>query len=348
MISTIYYLLLFQDELNVNDTTRENGVLVHENEIGRQQYTKDDYKGVRQGSELAEVEGKSFTTHFVLVDEEGNPETQNRGTGQSETYGNDEIHEKENSTTANGIRGQASIINHTGAANESNIHGATDRNSKTEDVGDSCQSENATVVKEDEHQLAGSNNGAGHEDGINGNACGNEGDTSEIIPQREGGRNGNEEAGVTPRGSGAGNRGDVGLENSGGSPSGDGADEDEDEGSGGGEGEETGNGKETTDNNKGQEGEDHGKEDDEDNSLGQNSISSEDDDGEDKEDPRDMDGDNASKSQEDSDTIPEDTDGQRMEDTQRPYRRENTSVENKITKELEPPTNGKSQDKVSV
>lgn len=316
---------------------------MHENEIGRSQYIEDGYKGERNGSEGAEAERKSFYTHSTLGNEEGNPEDQNGG-----TYGHDGIHGREESTTANGIRGQVSIINNTGAANGSNINGNTDKNSTNEDVGDASQSEDAIVVKVDEHQVAGSNNSSGHKDEISGNSCRNEGNTGETTSQREDERNGNEEAGVTPRGSGAGNREDAGLGKSDGSPSGDGVDEDEDEGSGGDEGEETGNGKEGTNNSKGQEGQGHGKGDDDDNSLGQNSISNEDNDPEDKEDPHDTDGDNVSKSEEDSDHIPEDTDSQRIKDIQKPNHRENNGVENGIIKESEPSTNGKSQDKVSL
>lgn len=284
----------------------------------------------------------------MLVNEEGNTEDQNRVTGKPETYGYDGIHGKEGSTTANGIRGQVSILDNAGIVNGTNVNRKTDKNSKNGDVGDASQSEDATVVQEDGHQIDGSNNSTGHEDEINRNSCGNEGNTSEITPQREGGeRNGNQE-GVTPGGSGAGNGEDAGLDNSEGSPSGNGAEEDEDKGSGDDEGEETGNGKEDTGNNsKGQEGQPHGKEDN-DNSLGQNSISSEDDDPEDKEDPHDINGDNTSKSEEDSDGIPKNKDSQIIEDMQTPNHRENKAVEKKITDESEPSAIGKSQDKVSL
>lgn len=339
---------LFQNELKANDSTKEIGVLVHENEIGRQQYTKDGYKGERNGSEWAEIEEKSFSTHSKLINEEGNSEDQNGDTEKSEMYGHDGIHEKEDSTSAHGIRRQVSIINNTGAENGSNVNGNTDKNSKTRDVGDVSQSDDSAVVKEDEHQVAGSNSSIGHKDGINGNSCRNEGNTSEITPQRASEGNNNEEAGVMPRGSGAGNREDAGLDNSNGIPSGDGADEDEDKGSGDDDGEETENGEGGTDNSKGQEGQGHGKEDDDDNSLKQDSISSEDDDPEDNKDLHGMDGNNASKSEEDSSGIPEDTDGQRIEDTQKPNHKENGGVKNGINKHSEPSTNGKSQDKVSL
>ena len=345
----IYNLLgivsLLQDELNVNDTNKE-GSVPHENERGRQQYAEDGYKGEKNGSEWAEVGGKSSSTHSMLVNEEGNIEDQNGVTGKPETYGYDGIHGKEGSTTANGIGGQVSILDNAGIVNGTNVNRKTDKNSNNGDVGDASQSEDATVVQEDGHQIDGSNNSTAHEDEINRNSCGNEGNTSEITPQREGERNGNQE-GVTPGGSGAGNGEDAGLDNSEGSPSGNGAEEDEDKGSGDDEGEETGNGKEDTGNSKGQEGQPHGKEDN-DNSLGQNSISSEDDDPEDKEDPHGIDGDNTSKSEEDSDGIPKNKDSQIIEDMQIPNHRENKAVEKKITDESEPSAIGKSQDKVSL
>lgn len=349
MISTINFeLFLFQNELNANDSTKEIGILMHENEIGRQQYAKDGYKGERNGSEWAEIEEKSFFTHSKLINEERNPDDQNGGTGKSRTYGHDGLHGKEDSTSAHGIRRQVSIINNTGAENGSNTNGNTDKNLITGDVGDMSQSEDSTVVKEDEYQVARSNGSTVHEDGINEHSPRNEGHTSEITPQRASEGNNNEEAGVMPRGSGAGDRENAGLDNSDGIPSGDGADEDEDKGSGDDDGEETENGKEGTDNRKGQEGQGHGKEDDDDNSLRQDSISSEDDDPEDKEEPHDMDGNNASKSEEDSGGIPEDTDSQRIEDTQKPKHKENSGVEHGINKDSEPNTNGKSQDKVSL
>lgn len=349
MITTINFeLFLFQNELNANYSTKEIGVPMHENEIGRQQYTKDGYKGERNGSEWAEIEEKSFSTHSNLINEERNPEDQNGSTGKLETYGHDGIHGKEDSTSAHGIRREVSIINNTGAENGSNTNGNTDKDSKTEDFGDVSQREDSTVVKEDKHQVTGSNSSTGHEDGINGNSCRNECDTSEITPQRASEGNNNNKAGVMPRGSGAGNREDAGLDNSDGIPSGDGADEDEDKGSGDDDGEGTENGKEGTDNNKAQEGQGHRKEDDDDNSLRQDSISSEDDDSEHKEDLHGMDGNDASKSEEDSGGIPEDTDSQRIEDTQKPNHKENSGVENGINKDSEPSTNGKSQDKVSL
>lgn len=284
----------------------------------------------------------------MLVNDEGNSEDQNGVTGKPETYGYDGIHKKEGSTTANGIRGQISIIDNAGIANGSNINRNTDKNlNNGGDVGDASQSENATVVQEDDHQIAESNNSTGHEDEINRNSCRNEGDTSKMTPQKESEGNGNQEAGVTPGGSGAGNGEGAGLDNSDGSPSGNGADEDEDKGSGDDEGEETGDGKEGTDNSKGQEGQSHGK-DDNDNSLGQNSISSEDDGPEDKEDPHHIDGDNTSKSEEDSDGISKDKGSPIIEDIQKPNYRENKAVEKKITDESEPGATGKSQHKVSL
>lgn len=342
------FQFFFQDELNANDTTKESGVPMHESEMGRQQYTKDGYKVERNCSEWADVGGRSFSTHPMLVSEKKHPKDQNGGTGRPETYSHDGIHGKEESTTANGLRGQVSIIDNTGVANGSDINGNTDENSKNGTVGDASQSENATVFKKDEHQVAGSSNSIGHEDETNEDSCRNEGATCEVTPPKESERNGHEEAGETPGGSGAGNREDAGLDNSDGSPSGDGEDEDEDKGSGDNEGEETGNGKEDTDNSKSQEGQGHGKEDDNDNSLSQNSVSSEDNDPDDEEDVRHIDGDNASKSEEDSDGIPDGNDNKRIEDTQKSNHRENNDVENGITKESEPNTNRKSQDKVSL
>lgn len=340
MIFTIYFeLFLFQDELYANDTTKESGVPMHENETGRQQYTKDGYKVEGNGPEWAGVGGESSATHSMSVNEEGNPGDQNGGTEKPETYGHDGIH---------GIRGQVSTVDMTGTANGSNINGNADENFKNGDVGDASQSENATVVDEDEHQVSGSSNSTGREDDINENSCTNEDDTSAVTPQKEGERNGHERAGVTPGGSGAGNREDAGLDNADGSPSGDGTDEGEDKGSGDNEGEETGNGKDGTDNSQGQEGQGHGKEGGNDNSSGKNSMSSEDDDPEDKEDPHDTDGDNASESEEKSDRILEENDSPRMEDIQNTNHRENHGVDNGITQESEPSTNGKSQDKVSL
>lgn len=339
MIFTIYFeLFLFQDELYANVTTKESGAPMHENEVGRQQNTKDGYHVAGDGSEWAGVGGKSSSTHSMSVNEEEHPEDQNGGTENPETYGHDGIHS---------IRGQASTIDITGATNGTYVNGNPDENSKNGDVGDASQSENATVVNEDEHQVYGSSNSTGHEDDINGNSCPNEGDTSAITPQKGGERNGHEEAGVTAGGSGAGHREDAGLDNSEGSPSGDGTDEAEDKGSGDNEDEEAGHGKDGTDNSQGQEGQGPGKEDDN-NSLGKNSISSEDDDPEGKEDPHDRDGDNASESEEESDSLLEKKESQRIEDIQKTNHRENNGVDNGITKESEPSTNGKSQDKVSL
>lgn len=334
MVFTIYFEFFFQDELYANDATKES-----ENELGRQQSTKDGYQVAGDGSEWAGVGGKSFSTHSMSADGEGHPEDQNGGEENPETYGHDGIH---------CIRGQASTIDVTGTANGSNVNGNTDENSENGCVEDASQSENATVVVEDEHQASGSSNSSGHEDGINGNSCTNEGHTSAMTPQKGGERNGHEEAEVTPGGSGAGNREDAGLDNSDGSPSGDGTDEGEDKGSGDNEGEETGNGKDGTGNSQGQEGQGPGKEDDDDNSLGKNSISSEDDDPGDNEDPHDMDDDNASESEEDSHSILEKDDSQRIEDIQKTNPRENSGVNNGITKESETSTTGKSQDKVSL
>uniref|UniRef100_A0A673TZ59 Dentin sialophosphoprotein n=1 Tax=Suricata suricatta TaxID=37032 RepID=A0A673TZ59_SURSU len=332
-----------QDELNANDTNKESGV-PHENERGRQQYAKDGYKGENNGSEWAEVGGKSPSTHSMLVNAEGNTEDQNGVTEKPETYGYDGIHRKEGSTIANGIWGQVSIIDNAGIINGRNINRNTDKNSNNGDAGDASQSEDATVVQEDGQQTAESKNSTGPEDEINRNSCGNEGNTSEITPQREGERNWNQEAGVTPGTSGVSNGEDGGLDNSDGSPSGNGAEEDEDKGSGDDEGEETGNGKDDTDNSQGQEGQPTGEEDNG-NSLGQSSISSEDEDPEGKEDPHGIDGDNTSKSEEDSDGIPKDKDSQIIGDMQKPSHRENKAVEKKITDELEPSAIGKSKDK---
>ena len=321
---------------------------MHESAMGRQQYTKDGYKVERNCSEWADIGGRSSSTHSMLVNEEEHPGDQDGGTGRPEAYGHDGIHGKEESATANGLRGQVHIIDNTGAANGSDVHGNTDENLKNGTVGDASQSENATVIEKDKHQVSGSSNSTGHEEETNGDSCRNEGATCEVTPQKESESNGGEEAGETPGGSGIGKREDAGLDNSDGSPSGNGEDEDEDKGSGDNEGEETGNGKEDTDNSKDQEGQGHGKEDANNNSLGQNSISSEDDDPDNEEDAQHVDGDNASKSEEDSGGIPEGNDSKRIEDTQKPNLRENNDVENGITKESEPSTNGKSQDKVSL
>lgn len=282
------------------------------------------------------------TGDWICLGDFPNHKDQNGGTGKPETYGHDGIHGKEESTTSNDIRGQVSTIDNTGAAKRSNINRNADENLKSGDVGDASQSENGTVVKEDEHQVSGSSNSTGWEGGADGNSCRNESETSEITPQKEGERNGHEEAAVTP---GACDREDAGLDNSDGSPSGDGADEGEDGGSGDHEDEESGNGKEGTDNSKGQEGQSHVKEDDNDTSLGQNSVSGEDS-PEDKEDPHDVDGDDVSKSEEDSDGIPEEKDSPQIEDIQKPSLRENNSVDNGITQESKPSTNEKSQDKL--
>uniref|UniRef100_A0A8C3YLS4 Dentin sialophosphoprotein n=1 Tax=Catagonus wagneri TaxID=51154 RepID=A0A8C3YLS4_9CETA len=335
-----------QGELNANDTTKGSRVPMHEHETGRQQDTKDGYKGERNGSEWAEVGGKISPTWPMLANKEGNTEDLNGDAGKPELYGHDGIQGRGDSSTANGIRGQVSITDNTGITNGSDVNGITDKNSKNEDVGNASQSDNATVVQEDRHQVAGSNNSIGHEDEINGNFCRNGADTSETTPSGEGEINGNEETGVTPGGSGAGNREYAGLDNSDGSPSGNGADEEEDKGSGDDEGEETGNGEKSADNSKGQASPSHGKDDDDDdNSLGQNSISSEDDDPGDKEDVHAIDGDNTSKSEEDSDGIPGESGSQRIEDTQKLNQGENKAVENGVAEISEPLAIGKSQDK---
>uniref|UniRef100_A0A8C6DTP0 Dentin sialophosphoprotein n=1 Tax=Moschus moschiferus TaxID=68415 RepID=A0A8C6DTP0_MOSMO len=334
-----------QDALNANDTTKESGGLMHENEQGRQQDIKDGYKGERNGSEWADLGGKSSSTGSVLVNEKGNTEDLKGGTAKPETYNHDGIQGQEDSITANGLRGQVSIIHDAGAANGSHIDGITENSSQNAGVGNSSQSEDATVVQEDGLQVAGSSNSTGQEDEISGNFCRNGADTSEITPPSEGERNGNEEAGVLPGASGAGNGDDVGLDNFEGSPSGNGADEDEDKGSGDGDSEEIGNGEKGSDTSQGQEGQSHGEEDDEDNSLGQNSVSSEHDGPGDKEDAHVIDGDDISKSEEDSAGIPEDDESQKTEDTQKPSHRENKAVENTITEKSEPPAIGKSQDK---
>lgn len=283
----------------------------------------------------------------MLANEEGNTEDLNGGTGKPETYGHDGLHQ-EDSTTANGVRGQVSIIDSARTANGSNINGITGNNSQNGGVGNASQSEDATVVQEDGHQGAGSNNGTGHKDEISGNFCRNGGDTSEETPQREGESNGNEETGVTPGESGDSNREDVALDNSDGSPSGNGADENEDKGSGDDEGEETGNGEKGPDNSKGQEGQPHETEGDDDNSLGQSSLSGEADDPADKEDTHATDGNNTSKSEDDFDGISGDDGSQKIEDTQKHNHRESKAVENGITEKLEPPAIGKNQVKVSL
>lgn len=321
---------------------------MHENERGRQQDTKDGYKGERNGSEWAELGGKSSSTGSTLVNEKGNTEDLNGSTGKPETYDHDGIQGQEDSTSANGLRGQVSIIQDAGAANGSHIDGITENSSQNAGVGNTSQSEDATVVQEDGHQVARSSNSTGQEAEINGNTCRNRADTSETTPQREGERNGNEEAGTLPVGSGAGNGEDVGLDNFEGSPSGNGADEGEDNGSGDDGGQETGNGEKGSDPSKGQEGQSHGEEDDEDNSLGKNSVSSEDDGPGDNEDAHVIGGDNISKSEEDSAGIPEDNDSQKTEGTQKPSHGENKAMENRITEKSEPPAIGKGQDKVSL
>lgn len=340
-------MFLFQDKLNASGTIKESGVPVHEGDKGRQENTQDGHKREGNGSEWAEVGGKSFSTYSTLAYEEGNIEGWNGDTGKAETYDHDGIHGKEENTTANGIQGQVSIIDNAGTTNRSNTDGNTDKNTPNGDVGDAGRNEDATVVQEDGPQVAGSNNSTDNEDEIIENSCGNEGNTSEITPQINSNRNGTKEAEVTPS-----TREDAGLDNSDGSPSGNGADEDEDKGSGDDEDEETGNGKDSNDNSKGQEGQesqDHGKEDDHDSSTGQNSESNEDYDPEGKEDPHNnADGDNTSKSEENSASILEDNGSQRMEDTQKLNHRESKGVENGITKESEPHAVGKSQDKVSL
>lgn len=283
----------------------------------------------------------------MLANEERNTEDLNGGTGKPETHGHDGLHQ-EDSTTANGIRRQVSITDSAGTANGSNISGITENNSQNGGVGNASQSEDATVVQEDGHQVAGSSNGTGHEDEISGNFCRNGGDTSEETPQREGESNGNKETGVTPGESGDSNREDVALDNSDGSLSGNGADENEDKGSGDDEGEETGNGEKSPDNSKGQEGQPHETEDDDDNSLGQNSIGGEADDPADKEDTHAIDGHNTSKSEDDFDCTSGDNGSQKIEDTQKPNQRESKAVENGITEKLEPPAIGKNQVKVSL
>lgn len=321
---------------------------MHENERGRQQDIQDGYKGDRNGSEWAELGGKSSSTGSMLANEKWNTEDLKGGTGKPETYDHDGMQGQEESITANGLRGQVSIVHDAGVANGSHIDGIAENNSQNAGVGNTSQSEDATVVQEDGHQVAGSSNSTGQEAEINGDSCRNGADTSETTPQREDERNGNEEVGVLPVGSGAGNGEDVGLDNFEGSPSGNGADEDEDKGSGDGEGEEIGNGEKGSDTSKGQEGQSHGEEDDEDNSLGQNSVSSEDDGPGDKEDSHVIDGDNISKSEEDSAGIPEDNGSQKTEDTQKPSHRENKAVENRLTEKSQPTAIGKNQDKVSL
>uniref|UniRef100_A0A8D1LLE0 Dentin sialophosphoprotein n=1 Tax=Sus scrofa TaxID=9823 RepID=A0A8D1LLE0_PIG len=338
-----------QDELNANDTTKGSGIPMHDHDIGRQQDTKDGYKGERNGSEWADVGGNSSSARPMLANKEENTEDPNGDAGQPEPYGHDGLHGRGDSSPANGLRGQVSILDNTGTANGSHVNGVTDKNSKNEDVGNASQSENATVVPEDRYQVAGSNNSIGHEDEINGNFCRNGGDVSETTPPGEGEINGNEETGVTSGGSGAGNREFAGLDNSDGSPSGNGADEEEDKGSGDDEGEETGNGERTADTSKGQENPSHGEEEaeeeEDDRSLGQNSISSEDEDPGHKEAAHATDGDNTSKSEEDSDNIPGESRSQRIEDTQKPNQRETKAVANGVTAISEPLAIGKSQDK---
>lgn len=322
---------------------------MHESEIGRQRYTENSCKQEGNGSECAELGGKNSYTHSTLADEE-NIENGNGGTGNLDTYGYDAIHGNENNITTSGIRGKVNVLDNVGAATVSNVNGNTDKNIINWDVGDTSHSENVTVVPEDGNQVAGNNNSTGHVDEINGNSCGNEGNTNEVTPQGEGGINENKEAVATPGRSGTDNgQGTTSLGDSEGGPSGSGAEEDEDKEGSGDEDEETGDGKEGADNNNGQEVQGNGKEDGNDNSTGQNSISIEDGDPEDQEAPHNKnDGDNTAKSEEDSDGIPEGNDDKSIKNTKELNHRESKNVNKGVTEVAEQSAVGKSQDKVSL
>ena len=57
---------------------------MHDHDIGRQQDTKDGYKGERNGSEWADVGGNSSSARPMLANKEENTEDPNGDAGQPE------------------------------------------------------------------------------------------------------------------------------------------------------------------------------------------------------------------------------------------------------------------------
>lgn len=312
--------LFFQNELPINNTSKDSSDPWNGIEIGQQVYTKDGYTRDRNGSEPIE-EGGDNSTQSTLAFEERNTADDNEDV---ETYGHDGLPAKETSTP-NGIRGQVSLTEHAGEP----------KDTKTGGAGKVSQDGDDTLVQENGPQVAGSKNSTNHEVGIHEGGVA----THDTVPQREEEGSGNKGAEVTPS---IGE--DVGLDNTDGNPSGDGEDEDADTGSGDHEGIEAGEGKGSHDDSKGQEGQSHGEKD---GNRGQSSASTEDGDSEEKEgSPNGRDGDNGSSSEEDNGTE-EGNGGQAMQESQKLGHNDSRGPEGGILSQSEACPPGKSHSQVS-
>lgn len=321
---------LFQNALDINNTTNDSNNSPNGSEIGKQVHTKDGYRTDGNGSELIHVGGKGSPTQPILANEQANTAEEHEDVG---TYGHDEIHARGENSTANGIRGPVGIVGNAEEAKESSVHGQAGQDTKTEDASDVSQNANATLVQENEPQVAGNENSTNHEIGIHGSGVA----THQTTPQREGEGSENQGAEVTPS---IGE--DAGLDNTDGSPSGNGVEEDEDTGSGDGVGGEAGAGRESHDGTKGEEDQSHGGNNDH---RGQSSVSTEDDDSKEQEgSPNGRDGDNSSE----ENGIEEGNRSQTTQDNQKLSPKDNRDAESKITSQSEACPSGKSQDQVRL
>lgn len=319
---------LFQNELHINKATNDSDSddSPKGSELGRQVHSNGGYERDRNGSESIAVGGKSSPTQPILANAQGNSAKEREDV---ETYGHDGIHAGENST-ANGIRGQLGIAENAEEAKESKVHEQPHQDTKTGLASDTSQNGDATLVQENEPQVAGSKNSTNHEVGTHGSGVA----AQETTPQREGEGSENQGAEVTPSiGEGAG------LDNTEGSPSGNGIEEDEDTGSGDGVGADAGDGRESHDGTEGHEGQSSGGNND---NRGQGSVSTEDDDSKEQEgSPNGRGGDNTSSSEE---TGIEEGDG-----TQTTQDNQNLSpTEGGIISQAEACPSGQSQNQVSL
>nr|AAA18932.1 sialoglycoprotein [Rattus norvegicus] len=271
-----------QNELHINNATNDDSP--KGSELGRQVHSNGGYERDRNGSESIAVGGKSSPTQPILANAQGNSAKEREDV---ETYGHDGIHAGGENSTANGIRGQVGIAENAEEAKESKVHGQPHQDTKTGLASDTSQNGDATLVQENEPQVAGSKNSTNHEVGTHGSGVA----AQETTPQREGEGSENQGAEVTPSiGEGAG------LDNTEGSPSGNGIEEDEDTGSGDGVGADAGDGRESHDGTEGHEGQSSGGNND---NRGQGSVSTEDDDSKEQEgSPNGRGGDNTSSSEE--------------------------------------------------
>lgn len=323
---------LFQNELHVNNTTKDSSDPPNDSELGRQVYTKDTYKREGNGSESTDVGGTNSSTQTILANEPGNTAYENE---DIETYGHDEIHTKGENSTASDIRGQASVTENEGEAKEGSVNGQSDQGKKIGGAGDASPDGDPTTVQGNGPQEVGSKNNTNHEVGthVDGVAM------DETTPQREGEGGGNKGVEVT-----ASTEGEAGLDNSDGSPSGNGENGDEDMGSGDDEATEAGGRKGGHDDSEGQEEQSHQGIDD---NRGQSSVSGEDGDSKEKEGSPNGCGADGTASSEENKNIEEGNGSQALQENQKLSHKDNGDPEGGITCQSETCPLWKSQDQVS-